>query len=147
MGIFIRFSTAYPTFATAASGRLTSRKPKLFTDVLQKHILANFTWITPKFGTSEHPPASICTGENWTVQQVNAIMESKFWRSTAIFITWDDWGGYYDHVPPPTVDYFGLGIRVPLLIISPYAKKGVVHTQYEFASVLKFAEETFGLPG
>jgi phospholipase C len=116
-------------------------------DVLQNNTLANFTWITPRFGTSEHPPESICNGENWTVQQVNAIMKSQFWNSTAIFITWDDWGGYYDHVPPPQVDFFGLGIRVPLIIISPYVKQGVVHTQYEFASVLKFAEQTFGLPG
>jgi phospholipase C len=116
------------------------------TDVLQNNTLANFTWITPRFATSEHPPASLCDGENWTVEQVNAIMQSKFWSSTAIFITWDDWGGYYDHVAPERLDYYGLGIRVPLIIISPYVKTGMVHTQYEFASVLKFAEELFDLP-
>lgn len=108
--------------------------------------LANFTWITPRFSTSDHPPESICNGENWTVAVVNAVMRSAFWSSTAIFLTWDDWGGFYDHVPPPQVDYFGLGIRVPMIVISPWAKPAVIHTQYEFASVLKFAELTFGLP-
>ncbi len=109
--------------------------------------LANFTWLTPPWTASEHPPTNICAGENWTVNQINAIMESPLWSSTAIFVTWDDWGGYYDHVPPPSVDYFGLGIRVPVIIISPYVSaQTVIHTQYEFASVLKFAEETFGLP-
>jgi hypothetical protein len=96
---------------------------------------------------SEHPPASACVGENWTVQQINAIMSGPDWPSTAIFLTWDDFGGFYDHVPPPTDDMYGLGIRVPFLIISPYAKLGYVsHTQYELSSVLKFIEERFGLP-
>jgi hypothetical protein len=96
---------------------------------------------------SEHPVYSTCYGENWTVQQINAIMQGPDWNSTAIFLTWDDFGGFYDHVAPPGVDQFGLGIRVPMLIISPYAKTGYIsHTQYEFASVLKFVEERFGLP-
>ena len=73
--------------------------------------------------------------------------KSQFWDSTAIFVQWDDWGGYYDHVAPPFVDYDGLGFRVPLLVISPYAKKDYVsHTQFETASVLRFAEDLFGLP-
>jgi phospholipase C len=98
-------------------------------------------------GLSEHPPASACAGENWTVQQINAIMNGPNWNSTAIFITWDDFGGFYDHVPPPGLDQYGLGMRVPLLVISPYALNGVVsHTQYELSSVLKFVEERFGLP-
>ncbi len=96
---------------------------------------------------SEHPPDSACVGENWTVQQINAIMSGTAWNSTAIFLTWDDFGGFYDHVSPPTDDMYGLGIRVPFLVISPYAKKGYVsHTQYELSSVLKFIEERFGLP-
>lgn len=95
---------------------------------------------------SEHPPFSTCDGENWTVQQINAIMQGPDWNSTAIFLTWDDPGGFYDHVPPPYEDQFGLGQRVPLLIISPYVKAGYIsHTQYEAASVLKFIEERFGL--
>jgi hypothetical protein len=81
------------------------------------------------------------------VQQINAIMSNPtLWNSTAIFITWDDFGGFYDHVAPPARDQFPLGPRVPLLIISPYAKSGYIsHTQYEFASVLRFIEERFGL--
>lgn len=96
---------------------------------------------------SEHPPNSTCLGENWTVQQINAIMQGPEWDSTAIFITWDDFGGFYDHVPPPTVDQFGLGPRVPFLIISPYAIPGYVsHTVLETSSLLKTIEERFGLP-
>jgi phospholipase C len=95
---------------------------------------------------SEHPPNSTCLGENWTVQQINAIMQSTSWNSTAIFLVWDDFGGFYDHVAPPSVDGYGLGPRVPLLVISPFAKPGYIsHTQYEFSSVLKFIEERFGL--
>ncbi len=95
---------------------------------------------------SEHPPDSTCFGENWTVDQVNAVMEGPDWNTSAIFITWDDFGGFYDHVAPPKVDNFGFGPRVPLLIISPFARSGYVsHTQYEFSSLLKFAETRFGL--
>jgi phospholipase C len=95
----------------------------------------------------EHPPFSTCGGENWTVKQLNAVMQGSDWGSTAIFITWDDNGGFYDHVVPPQNDEFGYGPRVPLLIISPYAIPGYVsHTQYEFSSVLKTIEERFGLP-
>lgn len=120
--------------------------PQNFISDIQTGKLVDFSWVTPLLADSEHPPRNICTGENWTVSQINAIMNSPYWSSTAIFVTWDDWGGYYDHVPPPSVDYFGLGIRVPMIMISPYVKAQIViHTQYEFASVLKFAEETFGL--
>jgi phospholipase C len=77
---------------------------------------------------------------------VNAVGESKFWDSTAIFVQWDDWGGMYDHVPPPYRGYDGLGFRVPLIVISPYAKKNYIsRTQYETASVLRFAEDLFNL--
>jgi len=95
---------------------------------------------------SEHPPNSTCLGENWTVQQLNALMQGPDWNTTAVFLTWDDFGGFYDHVQVPPVDVFGLGPRVPLLIISPYAQSGYIsHTQYEFASVLRFIEDRFGL--
>ncbi|HLW83356.1 MAG TPA: alkaline phosphatase family protein [Candidatus Acidoferrales bacterium] len=104
------------------------------------------SWLVTNFKNSEHPPSSTCRGENWTVQQINAIMQSPDWSSTAIFLTWDDFGGFYDHVPPPNMDFYGLGPRVPLLIISPFAKTGFIsHTQYEFASILKFIELRFGL--
>jgi phospholipase C len=108
--------------------------------------LPSVSWLTTTFARSEHPPASACEGENWTVREINAVMQGPLWNSTAIFLTWDDYGGFYDHVPPPDLDIYGLGPRVPLLIISPYAKQGhISHTQYEFSSVLRFIEERFSL--
>jgi len=105
------------------------------------------SWVTGENSQGEHPTKSICNGENWTVQLLNAIMEGPDWDSTAVFITWDEFGGLYDHVSPPTLDMYGLGPRVPLLIISPYSKSGYIsHTQYEFSSVLKTIEERFSLP-
>jgi phospholipase C len=96
--------------------------------------------------SSEHPPMSTCMGENWTVEQMNALMNGPDWDSSAVFITWDDFGGFYDHVPPPKVDGYGYGPRVPLLIISPYARSGhVSHTMYELSSFLKFVEDRFDL--
>jgi hypothetical protein len=106
------------------------------------------SWIVSPGYADEHPPNPTCYGENWTVQQINAIMQGPDWDSTAIFLVWDDFGGLYDHVVPPNVDMFGLGERVPLLIISPYAKPGyIAHDNvYEFSGVIRFIEETFGLP-
>jgi phospholipase C len=109
--------------------------------------LANVTWVTPDFANSDHAGVGGPNGPNWVASIVNAIGESPFWDSTVIFVFWDDWGGWYDHVPPPQVDFDGLGIRVPLLCISPYASKGVVsHVQYETGSILRFIEGVFGLP-
>ena len=110
--------------------------------------LANFTWVTPVCDDSDHVNCPGGYGPSWVAALVNTIGKSKFWNSTAIFIQWDDWGGLYDPVPPPPpYDRDSLGFRVPLLILSPYAKHGYVsHLQYETASVLKFAEELWGLP-
>jgi len=111
-----------------------------------RHQLAGFTWITPMCDDSDHPACGGGFGPSWVTSLVNAVGESKFWDSTVIFVQWDDWGGLYDHVPPPYEDYDGLGFRVGLLVISPYAKKDYVsHVQYETASVLRFAEDLFGL--
>ena len=108
--------------------------------------LAPVTWITPRYEVSEHPEWSFCHGENWTTRIVNAIMRSRYWKDTAIFLTWDDYGGFYDHVPPPQVDRFGFGFRVPLLTISSYAKRGYIDSQLgEFSSVLRFIEDNWGL--
>ncbi|MBV9719482.1 MAG: hypothetical protein JOZ77_09180 [Candidatus Eremiobacteraeota bacterium] len=108
--------------------------------------LASFTWITPLCADSDHPGCGGGFGPSWVTSLVNAVGQSKFWNSTAIFVQWDDWGGLYDHVPPPFEDYDSLGFRVPLLVISPYAKKNYVsHVQYESSSVLRFAEDLFGL--
>ena len=103
------------------------------------------SWLVTGPG-SEHAPNSTCQGENWTVQQLNALMQGPDWNTTAVFLTWDDFGGFYDHVPPPQFDEYGLGPRVPLIIISPYAQPGYIsHKQYEFSSVLKFIEGRFNL--
>jgi phospholipase C len=104
------------------------------------------TWITPRFQLSEHPEFNFCHGMNWSIDLVNAIMESPMWKDTAIFLTWDDWGGYYDHVPPLRVDRYGFGIRVPMLLISPYARRGHIdHKVGEFSSVLRFIEDNWRL--
>jgi len=109
--------------------------------------LAAITWVTPTYEASDHGGMGAGQGPAWVASVVNAVGHSKFWKSTAIFVMWDDWGGWFDPVPPPTEDYDGLGFRVPLIMISPYAKAGyVTHVQYETASVLRFAEDTFGLP-
>jgi phospholipase C len=78
---------------------------------------------------------------------VNAIGQSKYWNSTTIFIAWDDWGGFYDHVPPPQTDDMGLGFRVPVLVVGPYARRGYVsHATHEASGFLRYTEEVFGLP-
>lgn len=97
-------------------------------------------------GTSEHPPGQVANGQNATVGIITAIMRSQAWKDSAIFVTWDDWGGWYDHVVPPQVDGDGYGFRVPALIISPYAKKGYILDQTsDFTSILKFIERLHGL--
>jgi phospholipase C len=118
---------------------------KFITDV-HNGTLKNFTWITPVCDDSDHVNCPGGYGPSWVAALVNTIGESKFWDSTAIFIQWDDWGGLYDHVAPPYEDRDSVGFRVPLIIMSPYAKANtVVHTQYETASVLRFAEDLYGL--
>jgi phospholipase C len=108
--------------------------------------LGAVTWVVPDAADSDHSGSKSTTGPDWVASVVNAVGQSKFWNNTAIFVLWDDWGGWYDHVPPPQLDTYGLGMRVPMIVISPYAKKGYVsHVQYEMASVLKFVETTFGL--
>jgi phospholipase C len=112
--------------------------------------LAQVTWVVPAIQYSDHAsmmPPSSAAGPDWVADVVNAIGESKFWDSTVILVSWDDWGGWYDHVDPPKVDAMGLGFRVPLIVISPWAKHGYIsHTQHEFGSFLHFTEEVFNLP-
>ncbi|MFY9720326.1 MAG: alkaline phosphatase family protein, partial [Candidatus Cybelea sp.] len=111
--------------------------------------LAQVSWVSPSKQDSDHPGGQghRAQGPLWVASIVNAIGESSYWNSTAIIVVWDDWGGFYDNVPPPQLDFRGLGIRVPCLIISPYAKRGYVsHTGYEYGSILKFIEEAFKLP-
>ncbi len=114
-------------------------------DVLRGR-LAAVSWVVPDVSHSEHPPASECMGENWTVHQINAVMRSPAWSSSAIVLTWDDFGGFYDHVPPPRRGVLGFGPRVPAIIISPYARPHTIdaHT-YDFSSVVHFIEDAFRL--
>ena len=101
-------------------------------------------WIVPENKVSEHPPASISTGQAYVTGLINAIMQGPDWDSTAIFLAWDDWGGFYDHVVPPHVDQNGYGLRVPGLVISAYAKKGFIdHQTLSFDAYLKFIEDIF----
>ncbi|MDG7007820.1 MAG: hypothetical protein JRN06_06215 [Nitrososphaerota archaeon] len=131
-----------------------------FSSDVQAGNLGAVTWISPGswapptypsgcvgIGTSEHPPARVDCGMDYVAYLVNTIMKSSYWNSTAIVLTWDDWGGFYDHIAPPHVDEYGLGFRVPTLVISPWVKPHYIdHTEYEFSSMLKFAETVFNLP-
>ena len=113
---------------------------------IQADRLPPVTWITPRFQLSQHPEYNFCWGQNWSIQVLNALMRSDAWKDTLLVMTWDDYGGFYDHVPPVRLDPVGLGIRVPAMIISPYADSGKVdHTMYEFSSVLRFIEDNWGL--
>lgn len=108
--------------------------------------LADVTFVTPSAAASDHAGKNNGTGPSWVASIVNAIGKSSYWNSTAIIVVWDDWGGWYDHVPPQIYNSYELGFRVPMIVISPYAKRGYVsHTPYEFGSILKFIEQTYEL--
>jgi phospholipase C len=114
-------------YTTAAAGRL----PQV-------------SWVIPGGQNSEHPPAKVSTGQAYVTGVIDAIMRSPDWKSTAIFLAWDDWGGFYDHVPPPVVGGHPFGLRVPGIVISPYAKRGYIdHQTYSFDAYLKFIEDDF----
>jgi len=118
---------------------------EVYTDI-QSGTLPQVSWIMPAFPVSEHPNAGPQPGQKYVVGLITDIMQSQYWKDCAIFLLWDDWGGFYDHVPPPMIDYYGLGFRVPALLISPYAQQGYVsHQQYEFSSFLTLIENQFGL--
>jgi phospholipase C len=102
------------------------------------------SWIAPNGHVSEHPPNPVSAGQTYVTGLINAIMRSPDWKSTAIFLAWDDWGGFYDHVVPPRVDANGYGLRVPALVISPYAKQGYIdHQTLSFDAYVKFIEDDF----
>ena len=106
--------------------------------------LPSVSWITPSGPNSEHPSALISDGQAWVTSLVNAVMQGPDWDSSAIFLSWDDWGGFYDHVVPPTVDQNGYGLRVPGIVISPYAKKGYIdHQVLSHDAYVKFIEDVF----
>jgi phospholipase C len=135
-----------PYFETVQQdGQVSNVQPlKNFYDAAHSGNLPAVSWVIPSQTDSEHPPASISTGQAYVTSLVDAVMQSADWNSTAIFVTWDDWGGFYDHVTPPTVDENGYGLRVPGLVISPYAKQGFIdHQTLSFDAYLKFIEDVF----
>jgi phospholipase C len=127
---------------------------QILTDIANNN-LADVSWVTPTGQASDHAATNDGSGPSWVASVVNAIGTSSYWSHTAIFLTWDDWGGWYDHVVPPQVlvncAQFGCGyiygFRVPMIVISPYAKAEYIsHTQHDFGSILKFIENNFDLP-
>ncbi len=124
---------------------ITSQRAQVLTDIANEALPA-VSWVIPDGRYSDHP-GNDGSGPSWVTAIVDAIGRSRYWVDTAIFITWDDWGGFYDHVAPPIYNSYEYGFRVPLIIVSPYAKAHYVsHHMHDFGSILRFIEETFGLP-
>ena len=114
---------------------------------LKEGTLPQVSWIIPDYQDSEHPPEPLAQGMWYVTKVINALMQSPYWGKSVIILTWDDYGGFYDHVEPPEIDAYGYGPRVPTIVISPYAKADhVSHFTYDFTSVLKFIEQRWGLP-
>ena len=135
-----------PYFDTVKQdGQLGNVQPiRRFYTAARRGTLPAVSWITPTGAVSEHPPGLVSAGQNYVTGLVNAIMRGPDWSSTAIFLAWDDWGGFYDHVVPPAVDENGYGLRVPGIVISPYARRGFVdHQTLSFDAYVKFIEDDF----
>jgi phospholipase C len=136
-----------PEWTGGANQKVINPPTQVIADAQSGNLPVGVTWVAPSLTNSDHSSSVSGTGPSWVASIVNAIGgNTALWNTTAIFILWDDSGGWYDHVPPKKLDYDGLGFRVPLLVISPYALQGrVAHTQYEFGSILKFVENNWGL--
>jgi phospholipase C len=135
-----------PNFTTVRTGRQEGniQSTSAFFAAARKGTLPSVSWIVPNSAESEHAPGLIRDGMSYVTGLINAVMRSPDWKSTAIFLTWDDWGGFYDHVAPPTVDRNGYGLRVPGIVISPYAKRGYIdHQVLSFDAFNKFIEDDF----
>ena len=125
----------------------TIDQPLQIASDIKKGKLAAVSWINSPALASDHPQLNDGDGPSWIAYVVNAVGKSQYYKNTAIFVTWDDWGGWYDHVIPQQYNFLGLGFRVPLLVVSAWSKHGYIsHTQHEFGSILKFTEELYGLP-
>jgi phospholipase C len=140
--------------APAWTNHVVLNQTQVLTDIAAQH-LPQVSWIIPTGLESDHAAYNDGSGPSWVAQVVNAIGNSPYWPNTTILITWDDWGGWYDHVPPPQVlancSEWGCGyvygFRVPLIVVSPYARRGYIsHVRHDFGSILKFTEDVFGLP-
>ena len=135
-----------PYFDTVKDdGELSNIQPiENFYTQASKGTLPEVVWVVPSGQVSEHPPARISVGQSYVTALINAVMKGPNWKDCAIFLAWDDWGGFYDHVAPPTVDENGYGLRVPALVISPYARSGFIDKQtLSFDAYLKFIEDDF----
>ncbi len=118
---------------------------QVLTDIQSGH-LATVSWVIPSGQASDHAAITDGTGPSWVASVVNAIGNSQYWSDTAIFIAWDDWGGWYDHVAPNVINSYEYGFRVPLIVVSPYAKAAYIsHVPHHFGSILKYIESNFGL--
>jgi len=134
---------------------VTTPQTRILTDIAAGTLPA-VSWVSPDFRSSDHSQYGIGgqalmartdLGPQWVASIANALGRSNSWETTALIVVWDDWGGWYDHVAPPQLDAMGLGFRVPMIIISPYARRGYVsHQRHEFGSILRFTEKAFGLP-
>jgi phospholipase C len=121
------------------------QETQVLSDIANKQ-LPLVSWVVPDGLSSDHAEANDGSGPSWVASIVNAIGISDYWANTTIIITWDDWGGWYDHVPPKVINSYEYGFRVPLIIVSPYARKAYVsHVTHDFGSVLKFIENLYGL--
>ncbi|MBV8067146.1 MAG: hypothetical protein JO113_04145 [Candidatus Eremiobacteraeota bacterium] len=124
---------------------ISSPNTNIFSDITGG-TLPSVSWVIPSLYDSDHPASGCNGGPWWVTKVVNAIGTSKYWSNTAIIVLWDDWGGWYDPAAPQIINPSTLGFRVPMVVISPYAKAGnVSHSEYEFGSILKLMEQTFGL--
>ncbi len=149
--VWSTFAEIRPVYEGPDWSNVVSPETRVLTD-LNAPNFPSVAWIVPDYQNSDHQGNHSDTGPSWVASIVNAVGKSRYWQSSAIFVLWDDWGGFYDNVAPPQLDYLGLGIRVPCIIISPHSriakgrKEGYVsHTTYEFGSILKFIEDTFQL--
>jgi phospholipase C len=135
-----------PDFETVRLDRQEGniRSVTSFFSAARRGTLPAVSWIVPNLAESEHAPAVLTDGETYVTRLINAVMRSPDWNSTAIFLTWDDWGGFYDNVRPPHADENGYGLRVPGLVISPYARRGYIdHQTLSFDAYNKFIEDDF----
>jgi phospholipase C len=135
-----------PFFATVQADRQVNNVQSIsnFYSAASHGSLPSVSWVIPNQKFSDHPPARVSDGQAYVTGLINAIMQSPTWSSTAIFLTWDDWGGFYDHIAPPVVDQNGFGLRVPGLVISPYARQGFIdHQVMSQDAIVKFIEDDF----
>jgi phospholipase C len=135
-----------PSFKTVQQNRQEGNVQSVssFVTAARNGTLPAVSWVVPDQAHSDHPPANIHAGQSYVTNLINTVMKGPNWNSSAIFLTWDDWGGFYDHAVPPYVDINGYGIRVPSLVISPYARRGFIdHQTLSFDAFNKFIEDAF----